>query len=156
MLGLSPPTTHTIRSNAISPDTFLISPFKGIPHCTTASLTYDTHHIPAKTILFPNLTALSKDPDRYPDPELFNPRRFRNDHTPAAASALSKDHMQRDHFHYGFGRRVCPGVHVAEASLFIVVSRVLWGFDIGPKEGCAPLDMDAKIGEWRSGSGRYI
>ncbi len=102
------------------------------------------HPIPAKTILFPNLTALSKDPDRYPDPEVFNPQRFRNDHTTAAASAPSKDHMQRDHFHYGFGRRVSPGVHIAEASLFIVVSRVLWGFDIGPKEGCGPLDMDAK------------
>ena len=38
-------------------------------------------------------------------------------------------------------------MHVAEASLFIVVSRVLWGFDIGPKEGC-PLDMDAKTGKW--------
>ena len=39
-------------------------------------------------------------------------------------------------------------MHVAEASLFIVVSRVLWGFDIGPKEGCEPLDMGAKTCKW--------
>ena len=47
-------------------------------------------------------------------------------------------------------------MHVAEASLFIVVSRVLSGFEIGPKEGCGPLDMDAKTGKWRSVFGRYI
>ena len=47
-------------------------------------------------------------------------------------------------------------MHVAEASLFIVVSRVLWGFDIRPKEGSEPLDMDTKTSEWRSVFGRHI
>jgi hypothetical protein len=41
----------------------------------------------------------------------------------------------RDHFSYGAGRRVCPGVHVAERSLFINISRVLWGFKILKKVG---------------------
>lgn len=30
---------------------------------------------------------------------------------------------------------MCPGVHVAERSLFINVSRVLWGFNIVKKTG---------------------
>ena len=37
----------------------------------------------------------------------------------------------RDHLTYGGGRRICGGIHVAERSLFLVLSRLLWGFDIG-------------------------
>jgi hypothetical protein len=32
-------------------------------------------------------------------------------------------------------RRVCPGVHLAEKSLYIVVTRTLWGFNITKKIG---------------------
>ncbi|KAM3065666.1 hypothetical protein ACMFMG_011373 [Clarireedia jacksonii] len=73
----------------------------------------------------------------------FEPERFWGDELDASASALHTDYMKRDHFHYGFGRRLCQGIFVAEASLFIVVSRLLWGFDIKPIEG-KKLDMDAK------------
>jgi cytochrome P450 len=45
------------------------------------------------------------------------------------------DPYERDHFTYGAGRRACPGVHVAERSLYINISRVLWGFDISKKGG---------------------
>lgn len=47
----------------------------------------------------------------------------------------SADASERDHFSYGAGRRACPGVHVAERSLFINVSRVLWGFSLCRKKG---------------------
>ncbi len=118
----------------------------GIPHCATADDVYEGKLIPKGTIVFPSLIALSKDPERYPNPESFDPDRFKNDKQDAATSALSKDHLQRDHFHYGFGRRLCPGLHVAEASLFIVISRVLWGFDVKPKPGHI-LDMNDRIRE---------
>jgi len=36
----------------------------------------------------------------------------------------------RDHLTYGGGRRICGGIHVAERSLFLVLSRLLWGFNI--------------------------
>jgi len=36
----------------------------------------------------------------------------------------------RDHFAYGGGRRICPGLHVAEQSLFVNIARLLWGFNI--------------------------
>ena len=117
----------------------------GIPHATTKDDMYNGRAIPKGTIVFPNLTALSRDAERYPNPDVFDPRRFYGDVLDASASALQPDHMKRDHFHYGFGRRLCQGIFVAEASLFIVISRVLWGFDIRAKPGHA-LDMDAKIG----------
>jgi cytochrome P450 len=118
----------------------------GIPHATTKDDIYDNQKIPAGTIVFPNLTALSRDEHRYQNPNLFDPDRFLGDDLDASASALHPDYEKRDHFHYGFGRRLCQGIFVAEASLFIVISRVLWAFDISPVEGAPPLDMDDKMG----------
>ena len=118
-------------------------PPAGIPHCATQEDVYKGRTVPKGTIVFPNLTALSKDPERYSEPYKFAPERFAKDDRSAAVSALSKNYMDRDHFHYGFGRRLCPGVHVAEASLFIVISRILWAFDIRPVKHCK-LDLDAK------------
>lgn len=106
---------------------------------------YEGRTIPEGTIIFPNLTALSRDSVRYEKADEFLPERFLGDDLDASASALHPDHKKRDHFHYGFGRRLCQGIFVAEASLFIVVSRTLWGFDIKPLEGEPPLDMDAKL-----------
>lgn len=74
--------------------------------------------------------ALNRDGDCYTDSETFDPDRFLEDKLDAFASASSSDHFKRDHFHYGFGRRLCQGIFVAEASLYIVISRVIWGFDI--------------------------
>ena len=117
----------------------------GIAHASIKDDTYNSQTIPKGTIVFPNLTVLSRDPDRYPNPDVFDPLRFSGDDLDASASALHADYMKRDHFHYGFGRRLCPGLHVAEASLYIVISRVLWGFDVKAKPGHT-LSMDDKLG----------
>jgi Cytochrome P450 len=118
----------------------------GVPHATTEDIVFRELYIPKGTILFPNLTSLSSDRDRYIEPELFEPRRHIKDDLDASASALHPDWMQRDHFHYGFGRRLCQGIFVAESSLYITIVRVLWGFNIDRKPGCS-LDMNEKIGK---------
>lgn len=40
-----------------------------------------------------------------------------------------------DHFTHGAGRRVCPGVQVAEKSLYINIAPILWAFNITKKKG---------------------
>lgn len=102
----------------------------GIPHAATDSFEYKGRLVPNGTILFPNLISLTRDPARYEDPNAFNPLRFIDDPNDAYACAVHSDWKKRDHFHYGFGRRICLGVNMGEASLFIAVSRILWGFDI--------------------------
>ena len=48
-------------------------------------------------------------------------------------SAVNPDGTKRDQFTFGAGRRICPGMHVAERSLFLGIARMLWAFDIKPK-----------------------
>ena len=62
--------------------------------------------------------AVLHDPDVYPEPEAFNPERFLNpDGTlrddPTLASA------------FGFGKRVCPGKHLTDTTLFIFAATML-------------------------------
>jgi len=73
------------------------------------------------------------DAQRHPNPHNFEPERWMNGNWEfsAAEAAAQKDPTKRDHFAYGVGRRICPGIHVAETSLFLLVSRVLWMFNIG-------------------------
>ena len=55
--------------------------------------------------------------------------------------------MNRDHYSYGAGRRICPGIHLAERTQWRVVAKLLWAFDIRPgldDEGNeVELDTDA-------------
>jgi hypothetical protein len=69
---------------------------------------------------------------RYVKPDEFNGARFIDDELDSATSAHSMDWSQRDHVHFGWGRRLCPGVYAADICIFLAVSRVLWGFTIRP------------------------
>jgi cytochrome P450 len=75
------------------------------------------------------------NPELHPNPDVFDPARYLDKPLPAADYINSNDPYDRDHFTYGAGRRVCPGVHVAERSLFINIVRTLWGFNVSKKKG---------------------
>ena len=60
---------------------------------------------------------------------------------------ISTNSLSRPHFTFGAGRRVCPGVHVAERGLFLAIARLLWGFEfhrVRDSTGqLCPIDRDA-------------
>lgn len=118
-----------------------------IHHAIDRTDVYKGQLIPKGTIVFPNLPALNRSPERYENPEEFAPERFLGDNQDASSSAVDPDYRKRDHFHYGFGRRLCQWIFVAEAGLFIVISRVLWGFEIEKVPGAPQLEMGSKIGK---------
>jgi cytochrome P450 len=61
---------------------------------------------------------LLHDPNVYANPDEFNPDRFISTKTRQA---------ERDphEIAFGFGRRTCPGRHVADASIFLSVASIL-------------------------------
>ncbi|KAJ9144501.1 putative Cytochrome P450 oxidoreductase [Pleurostoma richardsiae] len=108
---------------------FLPSSILGIvPHATTSDDTYRDYHFPAKTGMMINVWALNNNPERYPDPRRFDPDRYKDDFLRAQESATLNDVSKRDHFTFGAGRRVCPGLNIAERSLFLGIAYMLWAF----------------------------
>ncbi|OJJ06278.1 hypothetical protein ASPVEDRAFT_55955 [Aspergillus versicolor CBS 583.65] len=110
------------------------------PHSTSENFVYGDHFIPKDTVVVLNTWTMQRDPMRHPNPYEFDPERYINDPLSSSESAKTPDPMQRDHWVFGIGRRVCPGIMVAERGLFLVISRVLWAFDMREIPG-EPIDL---------------
>lgn len=104
-----------------------------LPHAATKEGHYNGYFIPEGAELMNNVWTIHMDEAHYPNPREFQPERYEGDNQTAADSAANPDARKRDHFGFGAGRRICPGLHVAERSLFLGISRILWGFSIAPK-----------------------
>ncbi|KAI0291058.1 cytochrome P450 [Multifurca ochricompacta] len=75
------------------------------------------------SLVIGNTWAILHDPDVYPEPDAFKPERFINpDGSVREDPALTTA--------FGYGRRICPGRHFVDATLFIVVASLLSVFDI--------------------------
>jgi hypothetical protein len=125
---------HSLTSNKKTgwmPTTIL----GAVPHATTADDRYKGFLIPKGAGVMNNAWAINMDPTRAPEPRKFNPDRHVDDHLSLYDSASQSDGTKRDQYTFGAGRRICPGMHVAERSLFLGIARILWAFDILPKMG---------------------
>ena len=76
--------------------------------------------LPAQTLLFfiyrPSLT----DPARFPDPQRYDPERWRHEGR----------HDMRAFLQFGAGPRVCPGRHLATVEMRLVLSMLLAHFEV--------------------------
>ena len=108
-----------------------------VPHAVTEDDWYNGHLIPKDAGVMNNVWAINMDPERHPDPRTFNPERYVHDTQTLADAAANPDASKRDQFTFGAGRRICPGIHVAERSLFLGISRILWAFKIEPARDAA-------------------
>lgn len=92
----------------------------GMAHRTTKEVVWQNYCIPAGTTVIGHHWSISRDPDIFPEPHAFKPQRWIND------QGRLRDDLK--FFVFGFGRRVCPGQHVATRSVFINSLLVLWAF----------------------------
>ncbi|KAI0628180.1 cytochrome P450 [Trametes polyzona] len=97
-----------------------------LPHASVEDDQYKGYFIPKGSIMIANTWAISRDPAVYPDPEAFRPERFLDGDKPSSGA--------RDPYSYifGFGRRICPGRYLADASLFLTCASTLHAFQISP------------------------
>ncbi|KAF4953190.1 hypothetical protein FGADI_6165 [Fusarium gaditjirri] len=101
----------------------------GIPHATAQHDSYLGYYIPKGATVIINIWAIHNDPKRHPSPRQFDPMRYINDQQTSIEAANNPDPTKRDHYVFGAGRRRCQGMHIADRSLFLAISRLLWAFD---------------------------
>lgn len=93
-----------------------------------------THGAISVIFIFTNLystfytRAILHDPVMYPEPDIFKPERFIN-----LDGSLREDPVLAASF--GFGKRICPGRHLADATLFIAIASLLSVFNITKGSG---------------------
>lgn len=102
----------------------------GIPHSVDEDIEYRGYLIPKGTILVPSIWWFLHDPEVYQDPLSFDPTRF----------ISPRDEPDPSNVAFGFGRRICPGRHLAETSLFLTIAQLLATFNIDKA-----LDAEGKV-----------
>ncbi|KAF8885565.1 cytochrome P450 [Gymnopilus junonius] len=93
----------------------------GIPHCSMEDDIYNGMFIPKGSVIVANTRGITLDGDVYKEPRIFDPSRYlRGEPYPVG--------------HFGFGRRICPGRHLADSSVWIAIASILAVFNISPVE----------------------
>ncbi|KAJ3552902.1 hypothetical protein NM688_g3907 [Phlebia brevispora] len=95
----------------------------GVPHRSLEDDGYDGYFLPKNTVFIANIWKITHDPNTYSDPMAFKPERFLS----TKGKAPEPDPRA---FVFGFGRRICPGLYLAEASIFITCAMSLATLDI--------------------------
>ncbi|KAK7457806.1 hypothetical protein VKT23_010148 [Stygiomarasmius scandens] len=103
----------------------------GIPHAMRTDGHYRNYILPKGTVIFVNTWGISHDPDVYDDPEVFNPDRYLDNPFGTKAGVDIRD-FRNTNIAFGGGRRICPGMHLANASLVLNVMNLLWAFEFSP------------------------
>ncbi|KAI9166305.1 Cytochrome P450 monooxygenase patI [Paramyrothecium foliicola] len=103
-----------------------VSPL-GVSHAVAKDDWVGGHLIPKGSTVVLNVWAMHHDERRWENPSEFMPERYMQH--PKLASQYTSDGPDRDHFGYGAGRRICPGIHLAERNLFVAMAKLLWAFD---------------------------
>ncbi|KAI0651028.1 cytochrome P450 [Trametes meyenii] len=108
-----------------------------VPHRLTADDVYNGYHLPAGSIVVGNSWAILHDEKTFPDPEAFIPERFLNPN-----GSLRTEMRDAESAAFGFGRRICPGRHLACSSIWIAIASVLSTFTLSK-----PVDEDGHVVE---------
>ncbi|KAG2347075.1 cytochrome P450 [Suillus weaverae] len=106
---------EVLRWNVVGPTS--------IPHRVTEDDIHDGYHIPKGSLVILNFWFMLNDPQTYANLSQFNPERFLDNN--------GKDPEPEPRtICFGFGRRICPGLHLADASIWISTAMSLAVFDI--------------------------
>ncbi|KAK7447390.1 hypothetical protein VKT23_014100 [Stygiomarasmius scandens] len=95
----------------------------GIPHRSLEDDIYKGMFIPKGSIVFANARGMSLDERIYSEPRIFNPMRF----MPVEKGGKGEPYFIGG---WGFGRRICPGRHLADTELWLAIATILATLDI--------------------------
>lgn len=110
----------------------------GLPHMLTKDDIYKLDggrsvFLPAGSNVHPVQWTIHREPKRYPDPDGFRPERWLEKEWPTYREPLTQYPNLQNFSAFGFGRRICPGLNIAERSLYILIARIAWCCDISQR-----------------------
>ncbi|XP_048830355.1 cytochrome P450 1B1-like [Brienomyrus brachyistius] len=110
-----------------------------IPHSTTSDVTIEGLHIPKDTVVFINQWSVNHDPEKWKDPEVFDPSRFVDEN-----GVINKD-LTSSVMIFSIGKRRCIGEQIAKAEIFLFTAILLHQctFENSPMQD---LTMDCSYG----------
>lgn len=118
----------------------------GLPHMLVKD---DVYKLPDGTSVFleagtcvhPVQWSIHREEKLYPDPENFRPERWLESGWPTYKEPLTKFPNLQNFSAFGFGRRICPGLNIAERSLYVLIARIAWSADIACKKDAQGQDI---------------
>lgn len=104
-----------------------------VPHAVEEDDIYEGMFIPRGTVVMGNTWALMHDEEVYPNAMTFDPERW------LLEGKINESVQDPRIAIYGYGRRICPGRHFADASVFLEVAMALkcFRFDVYEENGIA-------------------
>ncbi|KAJ4474472.1 cytochrome P450 [Lentinula aciculospora] len=146
--------------NALFKEVLRYAPVSNIalPHRVIQDDVYQSHFIPKDSTVIANTWAILHDPALYPEPFEFKPSRFVDNaligqHQPRHGDSEDSKHSKYSKYSdnsdielnpdpraycFGYGRRTCPGMQLAEISILLIMSRVLSKFKVSLPVGVDP------------------
>uniref|UniRef100_A0A0D3GPR7 Uncharacterized protein n=1 Tax=Oryza barthii TaxID=65489 RepID=A0A0D3GPR7_9ORYZ len=106
-----------------------------VPRQTMQPCLIGGYNVPSGTGVFINIWAMGRDPMIWDNPEEFYPERFEDRNIDFRGSNFEL-------VPFGSGRRICPDVAMAVASLELVVANLLYCFDWKLPKGMKEEDID--------------
>jgi len=110
-----------------------------LPHLSMADCVVDGYTIPSGTRVIVNAWAISRDPKSWEEPEEFMPERFMDGGSAVAIDFKGKDF---EFVPFGAGRRICPGLNFALATVEIMLANLVYCFDWQLPDGMEAKDID--------------
>ncbi|KAF9493200.1 cytochrome P450 [Pleurotus eryngii] len=92
----------------------------GLPHVLKQDDVYRGYHLKKGTVAWANIWSFMHDETLFPEPSVFLPERY------LSSNEVSQRASEAVRSAFGFGRRICPGLHLAESSLSITVATILF------------------------------
>ena len=104
---------------------------------TNENCIIDGYEIPAKTLAYVNVWAIHRDPEVWKDLEEFCPERFLDNDTNFRGQDFNL-------IPFGTGRRICPGMPLAIATLDLILANLLNSFNWELPAGVTKEDIDTE------------
>ncbi|RWR97023.1 Cytochrome P450 71A1 [Cinnamomum micranthum f. kanehirae] len=106
-----------------------------IPRESTTDVKIQNYHIPSNTRVFINAWAIGRDPKSWENAKEFSPERFVN-------NPIDFKGHDFQFIPFGAGRRSCPGMSFAIASLELALANLLYWYDWELPSGLTKEDLD--------------